>query len=148
MNGETVTILANGMDHPDQVVADESITLDYPASRVHAGIGYTSQLETLTPDIPSQEGTLQGTRQSTTEVILRVQDSVGFWAGPDTDNLMEARSRSEYETYDQPVAMFSGDTEPLALEPDWDRGTTVVIQQDAPLPLAINAIISEVKLGS
>jgi hypothetical protein len=68
---------------------------------------------------------------SVSEVMLRVQDSVGFWAGPsaDDDDLLEARWRSEYETYDQPVAMFTGDTEPLGVHADWERGINLYVVQ-------------------
>lgn len=148
LEGESVTILANGMKHPDETVSSGAITLDYPASRVHAGLGYTSQIRSVALEIPSQEGTIQGLRQSVSSVILRVEDSVGFSAGPDEDSLIEAKWRSDYETYDQPVAMYTGDVEPVMLEPNWDRGAFIVVRQSDPLPLAINAIIAEVQIGS
>lgn len=147
LNGMTVTILANGMHHVDLEVEDGQITLNNPASRVHVGLGYVSSITTLPYDVPAQAGTLQGTRQNVSELILRVQKSVGFWAGPDVDNLYEAKWRSEYESYDQPVGLYTGDVEPLGLTPDWGRGTIIVVRQPAPLPLAINAIIAEVQLG-
>ena len=122
--------------------------LHYHVSRAHLGLKYDSIVETLALDIPSQQGTLHGTRQNISELIARVQDSVGLWAGPDLDNLREQRWRSDAEAYDQPTAMYTGDTEPLGVVPNWDRGATILIQQPDPLPLTLNAIIAEVQLGS
>ena len=147
LEGAACTVLANGLQHPLVTVSDGTITLEYPASRVHVGLAYTATLETLKMEMPlTREGTRQGTPQTISELILRVHDSVGFWAGGSTDNMYEQRWRQD-EAYDQPLTMFTGDTEPLFLMPDWGRGASVVITQPDPFPLNINAIIAEVQIG-
>lgn len=145
LEAESATILANGMKHPNKTVSDGSITLDYRASRVHVGLGYTSEIETLDPEIKTQEGSKYGTRQNVSEVTLRVQDSIGAWIGPDSDNLKQVPFRESADYL--PIPLYTGD-KIISITPNWDYGARVVIQQQDPLPLAINAIISEVQVGS
>ena len=142
LEGETVAILADGNVLPQQVVTDGMVTLPVEASKVHVGLPYVSELETL-PIGDTQGGVAR--RKKTVKVRARVERSRGMWVGPerDVDN-------------DNPINMtemkrdplWSSDLKTEEIEvltvPETSEGATVIIQQRDPLPLSILAVIAEV----
>jgi len=145
LEGESLSILANGHVHPPEVVSSGAITLDYYASRVHAGMPYSSDIETLDLEVATQEGTLQGRRQKVRDLTIRLTDSRGGYSGPDEDNLIEAPWRQN-EDYDQPIALLTDDKR-MPMKQKWGRNARVFIRQLDPLPMAIGAIIPETNVG-
>src|SRR5690606_6324566 len=47
LEGESVSILADGATHPERTVVQGRITLDRDASKVQVGLAYTSTLQTM-----------------------------------------------------------------------------------------------------
>jgi hypothetical protein len=47
LEGQTVSVLANGAAHPDRTVSSGSITLNGSYEVVHVGLPYTSTLQTM-----------------------------------------------------------------------------------------------------
>ena len=60
LEGQTVSILADGATHPDKTVSSGSVTLDRSAISVKVGLAYTSLLQTMRLNAGSQNGTSQG----------------------------------------------------------------------------------------
>ena len=87
LEGETVSILADGATHPDKVVSSGSITLDRSASKVKVGLSYTSLLQTMRIDAGSQNGTSQSKTKRIYEITARLYESIGVEIGPDLNNL-------------------------------------------------------------
>ncbi len=54
LEGQTVSILANGATHPDKTVSSGSITLDRSSTNVKVGLAYNSILQTMRRDAGSQ----------------------------------------------------------------------------------------------
>ena len=78
LNGLTVAILADGSVVSNQVVTNNSITLQQPASNIVIGLPYTCQVQTMYLDGPSQGGTIQNKRKNISAVGLRVEGSRVF----------------------------------------------------------------------
>jgi hypothetical protein len=57
LEGQTVSILANGATHPDKTVSSGAITLDRSATNVKVGLAYTSLLQTMRLDAGSHRYT-------------------------------------------------------------------------------------------
>ncbi len=87
LEGETVTILADGASHPDKTVSGGSITLERSASKVHVGYSYTSTLETLRLEAGADDGVAQGKIKRIHGVTARFFKTVGAELGPDINNL-------------------------------------------------------------
>ena len=60
LEGEVVSILADGSTHPDKTVTGGTVTLDRSASKVHIGYGYTSFVKTLRLEGGADDGISQG----------------------------------------------------------------------------------------
>jgi hypothetical protein len=139
LEGQTVSILAEGATHPDKVVASGSVTLDREASIVHAGLAYQSDMQTLRYDVGSNVGTAQGKTQRIHRLFVRMLDTVGGKFGPSVDSLDIRPYREGGDLMDTAVDLYTGD-----LEFDWDGGYTnealVYIRQDQPLPMTVQMI--------
>ena len=144
LEGEEVTILADGSVSPAQTVTGGTITLPHSASVVHVGLGYTAELQTLDLDLSSLRQSANA-RRRVTEVLVKVERSRGLWAGPDVDHMTEVKQR-DFEPYGDPIALFTGDFK-LSIPPSWGRSGSIVLQQRDPLPLTVLAVIPEVDVG-
>lgn len=144
LEGETVTVLADGSVSPDAVVHSGSITLPHAASVVHVGLAYTSELVTLDLDL-SQLRAPANAKRRVTEVVCKVLRSRGLWVGPDANHMTEVKPR-DVEPYGDPIALFTGDFK-VSIPPSWGRSGSITLQQRSPLPLTILAVIPEVEVG-
>jgi hypothetical protein len=145
LEGKTVNILADGAVHPQRVVSSGSITLDQAASKVQIGLPITADLQTL-PIAAQIDGSFgQGRYKNVNKVWLRVYRSSGIFAGPDADNLTEAKQRT-VEPYGAPPALKSEEIQ-ILLSPSWGDSGQVFVRQSDPLPLTVVSMTAEVALG-
>jgi hypothetical protein len=143
--GEEIVALADGSVVNGLTVSSTGfVTLPRPASRIHAGLRYVSDFETLS--IESPQGTIQGKRKQITGVTFRLKKSVGFVHGPDVANLHEAKIR-EFETMGEPVGLLTGDKRVQA-EPSWNTKGRMFLRQYNPLPVTVSAAIPTITVGN
>jgi hypothetical protein len=144
LEGKTVSILADGNVHPTQVVTDGTITLTSAASKVHVGLGYTCDLETLNVDFPAKDGTIQTRNKRITKATLRVENTRGAFIGSSFDKMYELKMRSN-ENWDTPIALYSGDKD-MQFNTGSNKTGHVCVRMTDPLPITILAIVAEVTL--
>nr|VFK58886.1 MAG: hypothetical protein BECKUNK1418G_GA0071005_100535 [Candidatus Kentron sp. UNK]VFK68614.1 MAG: hypothetical protein BECKUNK1418H_GA0071006_100435 [Candidatus Kentron sp. UNK] len=140
LEGQTVSILADGIPHRPLVVQGGAVTLDHPAATCHIGLGYESIIETLPLEIQTKAGTAQGARKSWRDISVRLLESMGG-----TVNGQEILYRTPGDNMDQAIPPFSGDKEIDDL--GWDDEGTVTIQQTGPLPMTVQSIFGKVKMA-
>ena len=145
LEGATVTGLANGYVFPDQTVTNGSITLPNKASRVHIGLPYNAEIETLRLDAGESGETVQGKQKHRTKLQVRLQKTMGMWSGPDREHMREAAFGLP-ALYGDVLPFFNGDKD-LQLSPSWNKDGKAVIQQRDPLPMTILALISDAFVG-
>lgn len=145
LEGETLACLADGNVVAGLTVSSGAVTLSRAASRVHMGLGYTTDLETLDLNYTTKAGTIQGRLKKVSKVILRFEDTRGGFVGPDADNLVEMKQR-EFELLGQPTQLITGDRE-VVITPDWNTGARIFIRQTDPLPLTLLAVVPDVAVG-
>lgn len=143
LEGETVSILADGHVHPQQVVTSGSITLQHSASKVHVGLPYVSDMETL--EINSSGSNLLDRAKLINHVGLMVEDTVTVFAGPDATHLHEYKGRS-VEVYGAPNALKDGLME-IPISASWSKQGRVFVRNSDPLPISILAVIPDVTGG-
>ena len=146
LEGQTVSILADGAVHPQRVVASGAIELDNPASVVHVGLPITADVQTLPIAAAVDSGYAQGRAKNVNKIWLRVYRSSGVFTGPSTDKLTEAKQRTT-ENYGAPPALKSDELE-IMLTPTWAQGGQVFVRQADPLPLTLVSMTMEVALGA
>lgn len=145
LNGYTVAILGDGDVYPEDDVAGGTITLSNACSRVHIGLPYTADLETLNIEIPLRDGTMQGKKVKISNVLFRLVNSRGGWIGPDEDTLHEAFTPTRLSLGDV-AELYTGDVrEPLGAS--YSDGGRIFFRQVDPLPVTITSLVPEVTPG-
>ena len=145
LNGMTVNILADGAVIPQQVVTAGAITLPVAASIVTVGLPIQADLQTMpvSPQMDSAFG--QGMVKNVNKIWPRVTRSSSLLAGPDFNNLVQYKQRTN-EPYGTPPSMQTGEIE-IVLIGEWGNDGQVCIRQNDPLPLDVASIAMEVAIG-
>lgn len=146
LEGEAVSVLADGAEVEGLTVTNGAITMDDPASVVHVGLDYTSQLQTLPTAYEGAPAAGQGLMKNVSTVYLRVNKSVLVSAGPDFDHLTDYPGREVSQNYGTPPAIRTAELE-FDIEPDWNTDGSICIQQSGPFPLTVAAISVETATG-
>ncbi len=144
LEGQTVSILANGATHPDKTVSNGSITLDRSSTNVKVGLSYSSILQTMRLDAGSQNGTSQGKTKRIYEITIRLYESVGVEVGESLDNMERIPFRTSSDPMDQGIPPFTGD-KAVEFRGNYDTDGFIFVRQTQPLPLTILSLYPELQ---
>ncbi len=141
LEGETVSILADGAIDPVQAVTSGSISLQggRTAEKASVGLGYTATARSLRLGIAGQEGTLLGQKSRTGRINVDVQASLLTKAGTDLASLEVIVQRDGADPMDSSPPLFTGARE-VIIDDDWETGGQVYLVQDVPLPATVRAL--------
>lgn len=139
LEGQSVSILANGATHPNKTVSSGAISLDFSVTKAHIGLGFNSTLQTMRIEAGGTEGTAQGKTKRIHEVVLRLFRTVGVKVGSSETELDRIPFRSSAQAMTAAIPLFTGDKE-IEFRGGFDTDGFVVIQQDQPLPLTVIGI--------
>jgi hypothetical protein len=140
LEGQTVSILADGAAHANKTVSSGSITLDRSVTKACVGLSYDSILQTMRIEGGAAEGTSQGKTKRISKVVLRLFETVGVKVGPSLTNLELIPFRTTSSLLSNPVdTLLSGDKE-IEFNDDYNSDGFIFIKQDQPLPCSILAI--------
>jgi len=145
LEGKTVSILADGAVLPQEVVVGGSISIERAAVKIHVGLQYFSDLQTL-PLTLNIDAFGQGRVKNINQAWVRVFQSSGLFVGPTSDKLTEAKMRTN-EPYGSPPALRSDEIN-VNITPTWAQGGQIYIRQADPLPLTIVGITIEAVVGA
>lgn len=144
LNGETVSILADGAVRPDQVVTNGKITLTSSASKVHIGYGYTSDFQLLRLESGSTNGTSIGKTRRTHRIGFMLLNTLGGKFGFSFDALDDMIFRTTSDPLGNPPEMFSG-IKSKEGPADYDYDNNICWRQDQPLPSTILAVMPQME---
>jgi hypothetical protein len=142
LEGQTVSVLANGATHPDRVVSGGSISLNGSYTVAHVGLPYTSTLQTMRIEAGAKDGTAQGKKKRISRITYRLYNTLGLKHGPSSSRLDIIPFRSSADDMDAAPAMFTGDKE-IEFPRNWDKDGYIFLVQDQPLPFTVLAIMPE-----
>ena len=145
LEGKTVSILADGAVLPSEVVVGGSISIDRAAVKIHVGLQYFSDLQTL-PLAINIEAFGQGRVKNINKAWVRVFQSSGLFVGPTADKLTEAKMRTD-EPYGSPPSLRSDEIS-VNITPTWAQGGQIYIRQADPLPLTVVGVTIEAVVGA
>jgi hypothetical protein len=139
LEGETVSVLADGVVFDDAVVSSGAITLKLAtvtttASVVHVGLAYTATLQTMRIEKQDVKGTSQGRKKRTNQVVFRLKDVKQYKYGSTPTGTLKEITESALTSGDKEVEFVKG----------WDREGYITVKQEKPLPCTLVAIIAEV----
>ena len=140
LEGQTVSILADGSAHPTKVVSSGSITLDRSVTKAVVGLAYNSVLQTMRIEGGAAEGTSKEKQKEFQKVVLRLFETVGVKVGPSLSNLEAIPFRTTSSPMGSPVdTLLAGDKE-IEFNDDFNSDGFIFVKQDQPLPCSILAI--------
>lgn len=142
LEGETVDILGDGAVIPSETVSSGSITLDTPATTVHIGLGYNSDIKMLTFNVGSRDGTSLGKTQRIHRIGVFFHRSLGLNVGFSFDDLTELTFRDFADALSRAPVLYTG-IRSETVESDYNFENQICIRQNQPLPSMILAIMPQ-----
>jgi hypothetical protein len=137
--GRTVSILADGVVQPQQVVgAAGLIILATPAAKVQYGLPYLPEAITLPLAMQVDNAFGRGRTKIINKVWLRYYNSAAFKVGQIPSLMVTANRKTTDLTSDQ---------EEIVLQGNWNQDGALIIQQPDPLPFEIVSISMEVAIA-
>lgn len=149
LEGETVSILADGAVQADRAVSSGSITLDGDADTVVVGLSYTSTLQPSKIEVPSDNGTSQGKTFLCKKVHLNLWKTYGIEVsdGNDPSSWFPVLGRNPATPLGDPEPLFTG----LAEVTNMGRhkeSVDVTVRQTLPLPCNVLATIPQIQIST
>ncbi|GAB4391006.1 MAG: hypothetical protein Tsb0032_00380 [Kiloniellaceae bacterium] len=144
LEGETVTILADGARHPERIVAGGGITLQAPAGVVHVGLPYRHVFSSLKLEAGAAAGSAVGKVKRVHGIALVLLHSLGLRIGPSIGRLEDVPLREVADAMDRAVPLFTGERF-VSFEGDFERDARIVISGETPLPFTLLAAAPELK---
>lgn len=143
LEGETVSVWADGARHGDRVVASASISLDGEYSTVHVGKHSSSYIQTLPTLAGSSMGRGMGKRKTVSEIKVYFYDTIGGKAGETQALAEDLNIRTSESDMGQTPNMQTGYYETSIARTYNDTGQFFIIQ-DRPAPMDILALVPEI----
>lgn len=151
LEGQEISVLADGAPHPNRTVEGGKITLDDKYHVIVVGFPYTGRIVTRMFNAGNNIGTAQGIIKRFGRVILHLHNTLGGFIGG-TDYTMqreidmtELQFRSVSDRMDQPPPLQSGFFE----EPwpvGYEREGSIIIEQRQPLPMTVISVIPKMNV--
>lgn len=143
LEGEFVSILADGSVLPQQQVIDGRITIKTGATRVIVGLPYKCVAKALPPS--STEQVIEDKRKRAVRTAVRLNESRGLKIGASLDHLQEMKDRTD-EAYGIATLARTGMRVQL-IDDGFNLDTEVYYVQDYPLPATILGWVNKLELG-
>lgn len=140
LNGEAVSVLADGLVVSGKTVSGGSVTLTTAASVVHIGLPFTCDLQTL-PLAVQIEAAGHGRTKNVNRVWMRCVDSGAFQVGPNSTLLRSSDPRGDN------AGTFVTGQVMVPIDGKWTDDGQVWLRQSDPLPVTVVGQVLEVSIG-
>ena len=139
LNGETVTIKADGVTQQEQIVQNGQVQLNKPADVVDIGLSFLPIVETMPVNLSLQSGTIFGKRKKLGRAMLQLFESNGVIVNDQriTDKTTGINQFSPPEPQSGLRRIYLG---------GWSLEATMTITQTTPYNMQILAIGMEVNI--
>lgn len=145
LEGETVTVLADGVVYEGLTVANGHVALPITAYKAHVGKSYSADAQTLPTVLERVAALGQASKGNVNKVVLRVKNSAPVMVGPNFVDMTEYNA-SDPETEGTEDYLVTGHME-VVIEPSWTDDVRLCIRQDKPLPLELLSLSLDVAKG-
>jgi len=146
LEGETVSIIADGGIHPDCVVEDGGITLDYQVTYAIVGLFYYGRVQTMPLELLLSTGITPGKLKSVTKINLMFRKSMGVSYGTDPYNMQRIAFRRGDQYTDRPPLLYTGVREQSGFDlyAEW---RTMWVIQTVPYPCTLVSLIMDMDVS-
>lgn len=142
LEGETLSVLADGSSHPDVVVTGGAVTLNRSVSVAHFGLPYESDIQTLRIEAGAADGTSQGKTKRIHRVTVRLYKTLGLQFGLNEDNLDVIPFRTSADHMNDSPTLFTGDKS-VNWNAGYDTEGVMFFRQSQPLPFTLLGIFPQ-----
>lgn len=147
LEGQSVSIIADGVVQDDQTVNGGSVTLNNPASTVEIGLSYTHVIKPLPPAASGQS--LSGRKLRLIEVLFRFEDTQALRldVGRGLKDV-PLKQIGDTPVLNAPPPMVSEDIRVRAL--GWQQDNTDSlwrVEQSVPYPFTVLSVTTELKIN-
>ena len=139
LEGEDVALCVDGAALAEETVSSGAVTADSSGGEIHAGLPYTSILQTMRLEAGHESGTAQGKLKKISKAIARFYETVGCNIGTTTSQ-DAVTFRSTGDSTDEAIDLYTGDKE-IQFPGSFDEDAYVYVTQDQPLPMNLLALI-------
>lgn len=142
LEGETVAVLADGIDIGNLSVESGTVTLpdDLTATKITIGLRYQSEGRTLRlPQTGNRDGTALGRRKKIRSVALDVLETAGLAAGTETRS-EDVTLRNMSGALDTSYPLQSGVFE-VPSQDSWRNGGACLFESNAMYPATVRAVL-------
>lgn len=143
LEGEEVSILADGNVLPRQTVVGGALTLGRNASRVTAGLPYRCLAKTLPLTAP--QTVIESRRKRIVGVAIRLYNSRGVLVGISPNNLYSIKERTA-EIWGEPTELLT-EMKHVPTQAKWDDEGSFYYVVDDPLPATILGYVLDTEVG-
>lgn len=143
LEGEEVTIFADGNVFPKQTVVNGAITLPQEVTRAIIGIGYTCRAKTLPMIVP--DAGIESKRKRVPGLAVRLTRSRGLRYGDSYDHTYAMKERTN-ELWGRPTELQEG-IRYQHLGTTWDEDGQTYFKIEDPLPVTLLSIVSDIEVG-
>lgn len=151
LEGKEVSILADGMVHPNRVVENGLIQLDNNYTHVVVGLQYITTIIPNLSEIPTKNGTTLGRMQRIVNIDIDFYKSLGgklVRIDLEDDEIRdeEILFRQVQDTTNKQLPLFSG-IKHLSFPEGFSRRSMYAIKQEDPLPLCMLSVVDSIKIN-
>ena len=132
LEGETVSVVGDGVLQADKTVSSGQITID-SASTVHVGYPYNANMQTMPLDPTGQRYAMKS--RIVTETVRVIETGPGLNLGTDTTDLQDAGISA---------GLTSGLIGPVNIPGKHDRDTRMYVRHDEPFPCKLISITCDI----
>jgi len=145
LEAQGLGILADGRVLADETVSSGSITIDEWANTVHAGLDYTSQLETMPLVVETRMGLSAGKTVRISAMLVNFYQSLSTEYGTDSSNVSNVIFYESGTDLGEILTLYSGWRSLSYLRGHY-RETSIYFQQQYPMPFTCRAIIPKIQI--
>lgn len=142
LEGEIVSVLADGAVQPVKAVTNGKITLSAPAATVQIGFGFNSDAQMVRLEAGARDGTALGKKRRTHHVGFLVHRTLGMQLGLNFDEMTTLTFRTSSEPMSRAPELYSGIISET-IDADYDYENQVCWRQSQPLPSLILAVMPQ-----
>jgi hypothetical protein len=139
LEGETISVLADGGWHPDVTVANGSVTFDASYSVIVLGYRRTEEVNTLPQILERYPAFGAGALKNVNKVIVRIAGDSGISVGPLNGDMIDHTLRANDLMTGIP-ARHDAEVIEIPLLPMWQDDCSVAITNDSGRPITIISI--------
>ena len=144
LEGQTVSILADGAIQDPKTVSSGALTLDTAASVVQIGLPYKHSLKTLKLDFGALSGTAVGKKKKVKALTFVLLNSHTISYGPSVAGEIDKDFRVVSDPMDAATPFFTGEVR-VDFEHGWEDDARIYLDNSDPVPFTLLGIAPEMQ---